>query len=78
MREERLNRKEREFRSNMHDIQTTRTQLQLFKEQLATVLSQVDDSVLDLSEETIKNRILSLKSRNKEMVSVRTYINYNR
>lgn len=70
MREERLNRKEREFRSTMHDIQTTRTQISLFREQLASILSDVDDSVLDWSEEAIRNRIASLKSRNLEMVSV--------
>lgn len=70
MREERLNRKEREFRSNMHDVQQSRTQAGLFREQIASLLSDFDDSVMEWSEETIKSRIASLKSRSSEMSSV--------
>lgn len=70
MREERMNRKERELRSNIHDIQSAKSSVRLFMEQIATLLSEVDDSVLEWSEESIKSRVASLRSRNKEMVSV--------
>ncbi|XP_071164540.1 coiled-coil domain-containing protein 170-like [Mytilus edulis] len=70
MREERMNRKERELRTNIHDIQSAKSSVRLFMEQIATLLSEVDDSVLEWSEESIKSRVASLRSRNKEMVSV--------
>jgi hypothetical protein len=75
MREERLSRKEREFKCNMHDVHETRTQLTHFKEQIASWLNDCCDSTIDFSEEAIRCKILSIKTRNTEMASVRK-LNY--
>ncbi|KAJ8308568.1 hypothetical protein KUTeg_013442 [Tegillarca granosa] len=67
MREGRLSKLEQEYRVNAHESRTFSTQIHLFREQLASLLSDVDWSV-DPSEESIKLRISHLQQRNKELI----------
>ena len=69
LKQSRLSSLDREYRVNSEDIRKVHTEAHLFREQVASILSSVDERC-DISSDFILSRIKSILQDNRELVIV--------